>query len=167
MSASPEPSDALGKRKRDDESDDEEPRSSLFIPKEDDIVPEGSNMLDGDSDIENIEYAMSDDQSDGGIEEVAAPQQNHDEDAESFPKCVIYDKDIPAIINNLTNIPKRIESILNRYDCDSRHVKVQLKSAAELSTIPPTRKLRIASLGGAGAGRLSIITYGLCLADCV
>lgn len=137
---------SAGKRKRtDDEQDDEEDsklvgRRSINI----DTDEEGSNSDDSDDSDED-----DDEEDDEGL----TGECEYEEETESFPKCVAYDKDFPQIGKDLISIPKRTVAIIDRSGCKSKRVQGCRHNADELTSLPRAKREKICLLGNTGAGQ--------------
>lgn len=98
----------------------------------------------------------SDDENESLVED-SASYPKHDESKEPFPSCVYYDEAIEDIEERFTLIAQRIFEQLEDRKSSSTVLAVHKAKADELSDIPSTEKIRIAILGGAGAGKSSLL----------
>jgi hypothetical protein len=120
------------------------------IGEPDSVVPDNYEHSEDDGDDQ------PDDQDDeenviGEIPEI----QCHDESAEPFPKCAVYDNDVKAIEERVTAIAQQILSKVEEHG--SSTLKSYTSKAQELCDLPTAPKLRIAILGRAGAGKSSLV----------
>jgi len=154
----------LGKRKRiddDDGIDEDDPEDSLFIPDENStsLVLYGSNLQYSDESMEDDDDEGAKDDSNSDTEDEflgdnnGVEQQVHVEASEPFPKCAIYDEEISALKAMLTSIPKMVIEALAPHKCEGKHYQTHMDAAKALVEIPTTKRLRVALLGGAGAGK--------------
>jgi hypothetical protein len=116
----------------------------------DSVVPDNYEHSEDDGDDQ------PDDQDDeenviGEIPEI----QCHDESAEPFPKCAVYDNDVKAIEERVTAIAQQILGKVEEHG--SSTLKSYTSKAQELCDLPTAPKLRIAILGCAGAGKSSLV----------
>lgn len=170
MSDTPPSQEPLGKRKRDkspaatdagNESEAEDGEETLFIPDVETMVPEGVVMIDGDSD-DDSEFDKTgpdadEDENDEDMNEIQTTHVVYNPTTETYPTCPVYHKDMPKLSSDLTEIPKKIVGILQQYACESGPVKFHQKAAEILFEIPTPKKLRVALLGDAGAGKSSVL----------
>ena len=98
----------------------------------------------------------SDDENESLVED-SASYPKHDESKEPFPSCVYYDEAIEDIEERFTLIAQRIFEQLEDRKSSSTVLAVHKAKADELSDVPSTEKIRIAILGGAGAGKSSLL----------
>lgn len=145
--------EVLGKRKREDDNDGEDEHAS-FIPDENTIVPDESIFIPDEDDDETYDSGSEvEEESDEEIEENEMSQPTHDSNMEEYPKCAVYDSAIETISTNAIKIPQKVLDVLAQHGCKSTHVEHQVDSARKLLDIPRSKKLRIALLGDAGAGK--------------
>lgn len=81
----------------------------------------------------------------------------HDESDEPFLPCVYYDEAIEDIEERFTLIAQRISEQLEDRKSTSTALAAHKAKADELNKIPITEKIRVAILGGAGAGKSSLL----------
>jgi chromosomal replication initiation ATPase DnaA len=98
----------------------------------------------------------SDDENENAVEE-SANYPKHEESDEPFPHCAYYDEAIEDIEERFTLIPQRIFELLADRRSSSTALVAYKDKADELGEIPCTEKMRIAILGGAGAGKSSLL----------
>jgi len=144
-----------GKRKREaDEIDsrDEYQDGGKASVEPDSVVPENYEHSEDDSD----DQTGDEDDEENAIEDISEIP-SHDELAEPFPKCAVYDDDTEAIEERITAITQLVLDGLEEHDCLSKALKSHISEAQKLCDLPKTRKLRIATLGCAGAGKSSLL----------
>jgi hypothetical protein len=173
--ASPDDSHGvLGKRKRDEddgaaEHDIEDDEDTLFIPDENSLslVVYGTKFDDDANSITSEAHDVHDDSSEksegesGDEEDVL--QELHDESMEKVPNCTVYDPEIEKIISDLTNLPSQVHALLERYECDGKHITAHRASTQDLGTTPTTKRLRIALIGNAGQGQSNSPAISECI----
>jgi len=153
----------LGKRKResDEDSDDSNAEDTLFIPDESDMslevhetkVAENHDLLHGNDEDEEEDEVDDDDESvDDALDDDQDEQDMHMESTEPFPGHAIYDEAIPAIKAKLTNIAKEVVVLLQPHTHGGDYVKTHIDAASVLTTVPSTKRLRVALIGNAGVG---------------
>ena len=106
---------------------------------------------------ENDEEQDDSDEENEDVVEDNANHPKHDESDEAFPPCAYYDEEIEDIEERFSLIPQRIFEILEDHKSSSTALAAHKEKADELSEIPITEKIRIAILGGAGAGKSSLL----------
>ncbi|KAK1088438.1 hypothetical protein LTR33_000552 [Friedmanniomyces endolithicus] len=164
---SPPPS-ILGKRKReyDEDSDGDNDEDTLFIPDEKDmsLVVYGTksarddDILDADGEDEGEADMVDDEESaDGALDEDDDDQDVYTELTESYPGCAIYDRAIPAVKAQLTDISKTVVALLQAHGDGGKHVESHLSAAKALEEVPSTKRLRVALIGNAGVGKSSTL----------
>ncbi|KAK5727635.1 hypothetical protein LTR17_012595 [Elasticomyces elasticus] len=152
------------KRQRTDSNDDEadaDADESLFVPEEKkmSLLPyrDAMNRYDDDSEDEYEEDEINSCASDDEGLDAADPKQKYAESDEAYPECAIYDSDIAAITEMLTDIPAKVKEVLDSQDCDAKHVKSHLNAASALASIPITKRLKVALIGNSGVGKSSFL----------
>lgn len=119
--------------------------TNTLVP--DDYEHEEASDVEGDDSDEDNEDAVEDDTN----------YPKHDESDEAFPACAYYDEAIDDVDEKLTSIAERVYDLLEEHDSSSATFAAHKSKAEELSKIPTTEKIRIAILGGAGAGKSSLL----------
>jgi predicted GTPase len=104
----------------------------------------------------NDECEDSDEDNENAVED-NANYPKHDESDEPFPACAYYDEVVDDIDEKLTSIAERVYDLLEEHNSSSATFAAHKSKAEELSKIPNTEKIRIAILGGAGAGKSSLL----------
>jgi GTPase SAR1 family protein len=142
--------------KRKHEADDTDPKDdnqhdegdATFEPES--FVPDIYNHSDDDGDDQ-----MEDEHDEDNVIEEAPDIPTHDDSAEPFPKCAIYDDKIKAIEENITAISQKALAKLEEHGCLS--LKPYISRAQKTCNLPETPKMRIAIIGSAGAGKSSLL----------
>lgn len=106
---------------------------------------------------DNEDGADENDEEDENAAEENANHPKHDESDEPFPSCAYYDDATKDIEERLTSIAERVYELLEDRESDSKALLSHRQKAKELSKIPVTEKIRVAILGGAGAGKSSLL----------
>ena len=172
----PPPVQAGQKRKRDDEESDAKKDAEGEItdttkdglqdetnadgPEDDGGAKVDTNTLVPDHyepDQEPDEEQDDNDEEDENVVEDSTNYPKHDESDEPFPSCVYYDDGIEDIKERFSLIAQRIFEQLEDRKSSSKALAARKAKAEELSEIPGTEKIRIAILGGAGAGKSSLL----------
>lgn len=117
------------------------------------VVPGDYEHLDDDDDDESSEL---EDDEENVVEEICEIP-THDDSAEPFPKCAIFDGAIEGIKERITAIPQHALARLEEHGCLSNSLKAYASKAQKLCSLPETPKMRIAILGCAGAGKSSLL----------
>lgn len=112
---------------------------------------------DYESENESGDERDDSDEEDEDAVEDTANYPKHDESDEPFPECAYYDEAIDDVDEKLTSIAERVHDLLEEHESRSATVAAHKSKAEELSKIPKTEKIRIAILGGAGAGKSSLL----------
>jgi len=166
------------KRKREDEESDVKPHIKNEVKKEvesekkadtknEDVEDDGGAKIDTGTlvpdDYENEheeesgdEREDSDEDDENAVED-SANYPKHDESDEPFPECAYYDEAIDDVDEKLASIAERVYDLLEEHDSSSPTFAAHKSKAEELSKLPKTEKIRIAILGGAGAGKSSLL----------
>jgi ABC-type glutathione transport system ATPase component len=118
------------------------------------LVP---NDYEPDEDDENENDSNDEDDDDENTAEDNANHPKHQESDEPFPACAYYDEAIEDVEEQLTSIAERVQALLEDHNSSSKVLVAHKRKANELSDMPPTEKMRIAILGGAGAGKSSLL----------
>jgi len=135
--------------KDDDQQDDDHQDEGDATNEPKSVVPDDYDLSDdGDEETE-----VRDDE-ENTIEEVS-DIPTHDDSAEPFPKCAIYDDDVKAIKERIAAISQQVLDKLEEHGCLS--LKSYTSKAQKLCNFPETPKMRIAILGCAGAGKSSLL----------
>jgi hypothetical protein len=113
----------------------------------DNYEPENENEEEQDGSDEENESAIEDNTN----------YPKHDESDEPFPPCVYYDEAIDDIEERFTLIAQRIYELLEGRNSSSKSLAAHKNKADELGEMPSTELIRIAILGGAGAGKSSLL----------
>lgn len=116
------------------------------------LVPDDYESEEGSGD----ERDDSDEEDEDAVEDTAN-YPKHDESDEPFPECAYYDEAMDDVDEKLTSIAERVHDLLEEHDSSSVTVAAHKSKAKESSKIPKTEKIRIAILGGAGAGKSSLL----------
>ena len=106
---------------------------------------------------ENDEEQHNADDDDNILEEGALDQPTYAEDDEPFSACAVYDDDMDDLQEKVIDIPDRIVDRLHDNGCNSQSLESHLNKAANLQDLPKPDRMRIAILGGAGAGKSSLL----------
>jgi ABC-type glutathione transport system ATPase component len=117
------------------------------------LVPDGYEREEDNNDDGNDD---SDEENENVVED-SANHPKHDESDEPFPACAYYDEAIEDLNEKLTSIAERIHDVMEEHDSSSAVFAVHKGKAEDLSKFPITDKMRIAILGGAGAGKSSLL----------
>ncbi|KAK5107579.1 hypothetical protein LTR62_001022 [Meristemomyces frigidus] len=144
---------------------EDEGEDSLFIPEANKLdlatystVLDDELLLDRAEDDPEDNGSWSDDPgADDDIDIAAGEDIAYDENSEPYPRCAIYDKEIPAVKSMLTSISKKVQDILRPHDCKAKSFQTYLTTANGLAEIPTTKVLRIALIGNAGVGKSSTL----------
>jgi len=173
------PSAQVGqKRKREDEESDVNPDIKNEVKKEiesekkpdtknEDVEDDGGAKIDtgtlvpddyeNEHEEESGDECEDSDEDDENAVEDNANYPKHDESDEPFPECAYYDEAIDDVDEKLTSIAERVYDLLEEHDSTSPTFAGHKNKAEELSKLPKTEKIRIAILGGAGAGKSSLL----------
>ena len=144
------------KRKReadDTDSKDEYQQDGEHATVEpDSVVPENCEHSEDDSD----NHSDDEDEEENVIEEMAEIP-SHDESAEPFPKCAVYDDDAECIEERATAITQQALNGLEEHHCVSKAHKSHTSKAQKLCDLPKTLKLKVGILGDAGVGKSELV----------
>jgi len=111
------------------------------------------DILDADGEDEGEADMVDDEESaDGALDEDDDDQDVYTELTESYPGCAIYDRAIPAVKAQLTDISKTVVALLQAHGDGGKHVESHLSAAKALEEVPSTKRLRVALIGNAGVG---------------
>jgi GTPase SAR1 family protein len=142
------------KRKREtediDSNDEYHQDESNSTVKPDSVVPDNYSLSRSDGEEQTD---VEDD--DENVVEEASDIPTHDDSAEPFPKCAIFDHDIEAIEEKITALSQQLLDKLEEHGCGS--LKPYISRAQKLCNLPETPKMRIAILGSAGVGKSSLL----------
>jgi GTPase SAR1 family protein len=156
LDAQDQPAPVGEKRKREaddiDSKDDYQQDGGHATVEPDSVVPENYEHSDDDSD----DPPEDEDDEENVIEEISEIP-SHDESTEPFPKCAVYDDETGVIQERITAILQQVLDGLEEHGCLSKAFKSHISKARKLCGLPKTRKLRIAILGCAGAGKSSLL----------
>lgn len=163
------------KRKREDEETDTKPDIKNEVKneiehekadtKDEDVEDDGGAKTDTNTlvpddyqheEASDVEGDGSDEDNENAVED-ETNHPRHDESDEPFPACAYYDEAIDDVDEKLTSIAELVYDLLEEHDSSSATFAAHKSKAEELSKIPTTEKIRIAILGGAGAGKSSLL----------
>lgn len=117
------------------------------------LIPDNYNPSNDNNEQDHEESDSEDDAVAGDLEDCPT----HDESSEPFPPCAIYDQGIKDLEKIITGIPQRFVGLMSNQKCKSATLQAHVEKAKNLTAIPEAEKSRIAILGGAGAGKSSLL----------
>lgn len=112
------------------------------------LIPDDYQLVD-----EEEEDQDPSDDNDANVGEDNADHPTHNESEEKLPECAIYDDAIEDIQEVLGSILSRLQDTLSDHESKSKALKSHMEQVKKVIELPPTKKIRIAILGGAGAGK--------------
>jgi hypothetical protein len=116
------------------------------------LVP--NNYEPDENDENELDSDNGDD--DNAVDDDANHPVHHESD-EPLPPCAYYDEVTEEAVQQLTSIAERIHVLLEDHNSGSKLLAAHKENAKELSEVPSTKKIKIAILGGAGAGKSSLL----------